>query len=77
MPPAKTGSLKTSRKAVIQTLTKNKGIVNQFKAGVFRLFIVHKKLIDPAIELTPAKCKLKMTMSTLLLEWPKDLLKGG
>lgn len=33
--------------------------------------------MDPAIELTPAKCKLKITMSTLLLECPTNLLKGG
>jgi hypothetical protein len=62
---------------VIQTLTKNKGIVNQFKEGVFKLFIVHRKLIDPAIELTPAKWSLKITMSTLLLECPSALLSGG
>jgi hypothetical protein len=55
MPPANTGSLRTNKKAVTQTLTKNKGMLNQLKEGLFRLFIVHKKLIDPAMELTPAK----------------------
>jgi hypothetical protein len=62
---------------VTHTLTKNKGILNQFKETAFKLFIVHKKLIDPAIELTPARCKLKITKSTLLLECPIALLKGG
>jgi len=49
----------------------------QLKVGAFKLFIVHKKLIDPAIELTPAKCKLKITRSMELFECPKKLLKGG
>lgn len=55
IPPAKTGKLKTSKNAVTQTLTRNKGILNHLNDGVFKLFIVHKKLIDPAIDLTPAK----------------------
>jgi hypothetical protein len=71
IPPAKTGSLKTNKKAVTHTLTKNKGILNQVKEDVFKLFIVHRKLIDPAIELIPAKCNLKITISTLFLVWPK------
>jgi hypothetical protein len=77
MPPANTGNLKTSKNAVTQTLTRNKGMLNHLKEGVFKLFIVQRKLIDPAIELTPAKCKLKMTISTLLLACPIKLLKGG
>jgi hypothetical protein len=55
IPPAKTGRLSTSRKAVTQTLTRNKGILNHLKDEDFKLFIVHKKLIDPAIDLNPAK----------------------
>jgi hypothetical protein len=77
IPPANTGKLKTNKKVVTQTLTKNKGILYHLKDGDFKLFIVHKKLIDPAIDLTPAKCKLKMTMSTELLECPKNPLRGG
>jgi len=77
IPPANTGSLRTNKNAVTQTLTKNKGILNQLRDGTFKLFIVQRKLIDPAIELIPAKCKLKMTKSTLLLECPTNLLKGG
>jgi hypothetical protein len=77
IPPAKTGSLKTRRKAVTHTLTKNKGILNHLNEGVFKLFIVQRKLIDPAIELTPAKCNLKIIISTLFLECPTRLLRGG
>jgi len=77
IPPAKTGNLKTNKKAVTQTLIKNSGILNHLKDEFFKLFIVHRKLIDPAIDLTPAKCKLKMTMSTELEECPKKPLKGG
>jgi len=68
IPPAKTGRLSTNRKAVTQTLTKNKGILNHLNEDDFKLFMVHKKLIEPAIELNPAKCRLKITKSTLLLE---------
>jgi len=77
IPPASTGNLKTKRNAVTQTLTKNKGILNQFIEDDFKLFIVHKKLTEPAIELTPARCNLKMIMSTLLVECPRIPLKGG
>jgi len=77
IPPARTGRLKTNRKAVTHTLTKNSGMLYQAKDGAFKLFIVHKKLIDPAIDLTPAKCKLKITRSTVLLECPSSLLRGG
>jgi hypothetical protein len=55
IPPANTGRLRTSKKAVTQTLTKNKGILNHLKDDLFKLFIVHKKLTEPAIELTPAR----------------------
>jgi hypothetical protein len=55
IPPANTGRLRTSKNAVTQTLTKNRGILNHLREGVFKLFIVHKKLMDPAIDLIPAK----------------------
>jgi hypothetical protein len=77
IPPAKTGNLRTNKKAVTHTLTKNKGILNHLKDGDFKLFIVHKKFTDPAIELTPAKCSLKITISTVFLECPKRPLSGG
>jgi hypothetical protein len=68
IPPAKTGSLNTKRKAVTHTLTKKRGILYQAKAGALRLFIVHRKLIDPAMDLTPARCNLKITKSTVFVE---------
>jgi len=77
MPPAKTGRLRTSKKAVTHTLIKKRGILNQLNPLDFKLFIVQRKLIDPAIELNPAKCKLKIIRSTLTLECPTNLLKGG
>lgn len=77
MPPANTGSLRTRRKAVTHTLIKKRGMLNHLNPLVLRLFIVHKKLIEPAIELKPAKCSLKITISTLLLGCPTILLKGG
>jgi hypothetical protein len=43
-------------------------MLNHLKDGAFKLFIVHRRFTDPAIELTPAKCKLKITISTVLLE---------
>lgn len=66
IPPANTGSLRTSKKAVTHTLTKKRGIFNQFIEEFFKLFIVQRKLIDPAIDLTPARCKLKIMRSTLI-----------
>lgn len=77
MPPARTGNLKTSRKAVTQTLIRNNGIDIQERDLDFKLLIVHKKLTEPAIDLTPAKCKLKITKSTLQFECPAIPLSGG
>jgi hypothetical protein len=77
IPPAKTGSLKTNKKVVTQTLTKNKGMFNHLIVGAFKLLIVQRKLTEPAIDLMPAKCRLKITISTLTAELPTYLLKGG
>jgi hypothetical protein len=52
-------------------------MLNHLKDGDFKLFIVHKKFTEPAIDLTPAKCNLKITISTVFLECPKRLLRGG
>lgn len=68
MPPAKTGNLRTNKNVVTHSLTKNKGIFSHLKAADFKLFIVQRKFTDPAIELIPARCKLKITISTLKLE---------
>jgi hypothetical protein len=63
--PAKTGNLKINKTAVILTAHKNKGSLSKEKVFVARdVIIVVKKLIDPRIELIPAKCKLKIAIST-------------
>lgn len=67
IPPANTGSLNTSKKVVIHTLIRKRGILNHLLDGLFKLFIVQRKFSDPAIELIPAKCNLKITISTVLL----------
>jgi len=77
IPPANTGRLRTKRKVVTHTLTKNKGMLNQSNESDFKLFIVHKKLIEPAIDLTPARCNLKIIKSTELFECPRAPLRGG
>jgi hypothetical protein len=77
MPPANTGNLKISKNAVTHTLTRNKGKFRNLNDSLFKLLIVDKKLIDPAIDLTPAICKLKITISTLKSGCPNVLLKGG
>jgi hypothetical protein len=35
------------------------------------------KFIAPAIDETPARCRLKMTISTEIPEWAKTPLNGG
>jgi hypothetical protein len=55
IPPARTGRLRTNKKAVIHKLIIKRGTLNHENPLLFKLFIVHKKLIDPAIELIPAK----------------------
>jgi len=55
IPPASTGRLKTNKNVVTQTLTKNKGILNHLNKFDFKLFMVQRKLIDPPIELNPAR----------------------
>jgi len=77
IPPASTGSLNTNKNAVTHTLTKKSGMLYHAIDALLRLFIVHRKLRDPAIDLTPARCNLKITMSILLVEWPKIPLRGG
>ena len=63
-PPAKTGKDKTSIYAVTITAHKNSGICPQDTCNLaFTIVVI--KLIDPKIELAPAKCKEKMAMSTL------------
>lgn len=63
--PAKTGSLKISKTAVTDTAHKNKGIELKENVLLDRAHTtVVKKLIEPIIDLTPAKCSLKIAIST-------------
>lgn len=63
--PAKTGSLKIRRIAVTDTAHKNKGIDLKENMLLARAHTtVVKKLIEPIIELTPARCRLKIAIST-------------
>lgn len=63
--PAKTGKLVTKRTAVMATAHKNRGIESSLKEKDDRaLIIVLKKLIDPKMDLIPAKCRLKIAIST-------------
>jgi hypothetical protein len=55
--------------------------MNKFKPTIrtffFKCNILHKKLIEPRIDLTPAKCKEKIAKSTLVPECAIFLDKGG
>jgi len=62
--PAKTGNVKISKNAVKKRAQINKGI-RYIVSPFTRIFIIVViKLIEPAIEETPAKCKLKIAKST-------------
>ena len=64
MAPASTGSESNNKKAVINMDQTNKGNLRKYKPGQRILIIVTIKLIAPAIEETPAICKLKIAKST-------------
>lgn len=65
MAPASTGSDSRSRTAVIRTDHTNRGMLSilVFLDRMLRMVVI--KLIAPKIEEAPAKCKLKIAMSTL------------
>ena len=77
MAPANTGKEITSKIVVNRTLQINKG--NRSKdIKEFRIFIIVEiKLIDPKIDLAPAKCKEKIAKSTANPLWPSLLANGG
>jgi len=64
MAPAKTGNDSNNKKAVINIVQTNKGIIVIYKPKQRILQIVTIKFIAPAIEDTPAKCKLNIAKST-------------
>ena len=63
--------------AVINTDQTNKGNLLKYIPGHLILIIVTMKLMAPAIEDTPAICKLNIAKSTEQPEWAKIELRGG
>jgi len=64
MPPARTGSDSSSRKAVISTDQANSGILCSVMPGARMLRIVVMKLIAPRIDEAPAMWSAKIARST-------------
>jgi hypothetical protein len=64
MAPANTGRDNNSRKAVMKTDQTNKGNLRIVIPLHLMLYIVTIKLIAPAIDETPARCKEKILIST-------------
>jgi hypothetical protein len=62
--PARTGKLNSNKNAVIKTAQTNRGTLFIVIPRQRMLKIVTIKLIAPAIEETPAKCKAKILIST-------------
>ena len=62
--PAKTGNARTSKNAVIKIDQTNNGILNNPIPGARILKTVTMIFIDPKIEDMPARCKLKIAIST-------------
>lgn len=68
MAPARTGSDRRRRTAVIRTDQTNKGMESKDIEADRIFMIVVIKLIAPRIEDAPAKCKLKIARSTEIPE---------
>jgi hypothetical protein len=75
--PANTGNDNNNKKAVIKTAHTNKGNLLKYNPGHLMFIIVTIKLIAPAIEDTPAICKLKIAISTEDPECAITELNGG
>ena len=75
--PANTGKDNNNKTAVMITAHKYKLILNNsnFLERIFKIVVM--KFIAPAIEETPAKCKLKILKSTAKPQCPVAELKGG
>lgn len=77
MAPASTGRERSRRIVVIKIDQANRGICSIFIFFGRMLMIVVIKLIDPMIDLTPARCKLKIAISIAELLWKREEDKGG
>lgn len=76
--PAKTGKLVTRRRAVIDRAHNINGIRSKEMSFVVReQRTVVMKLILPKIEEIPAKCRLKIAMSTEIPLWYFESERGG
>lgn len=75
--PANTGNDSNSRTAVIKTDQTNSGILSILVFLDRMLRMVVMKLIAPRIEDAPARCRLKMAMSTLGALWNRMSERGG
>lgn len=64
MAPARTGRDSNNKKAVIKIDHTNRGSLSHFIPGDLILKIVVIKFMAPNIEDAPAKCRLKMAIST-------------
>ena len=64
MAPANTGNERRSSIAVMYTDQTNRGVRSHLIPGARILIIVVIKLIAPKIDEIPARCKLKIVMST-------------
>lgn len=75
--PASTGKLNNNKNAVIKIDQINKGIRVACIPRHLILYMVTIKFTAPAIEDTPAKCKLNAAASTAGPECATKLLNGG
>jgi hypothetical protein len=75
--PARTGNDNNSKKAVIKDTQTKRGILWNHNPPARILIIVVIKFIAPAIEAPPAKCKLKIAMSTAAPLCATASAKGG
>ena len=76
MPPARTGSASSSRKAVIRIDQANSGILNMVMPGARMLKIVVMKLMAPRIEEAPARWIARIARSIAGPGWP-EVASGG
>ena len=74
---ARTGKDKIRRKVVNKVAQINKEVRSNVIPKLRIFIIVVIKLILPKIDLTPAKWREKITISTLCLEWNWIVLKLG
>ena len=77
IPPASTGRDRRSKIVVISKDQANKGSRRNVIPLERKWIIVVIKLIEPRIDLAPARCRDKIPHSTLQSEWKRFLDNGG